>query len=337
MSKKSLLTLLLSAFLLVSPSISSAKTYNNAIGDPEKSEQGIIAITFRDYLNEKTDGRINIVNHYSSELYDETEALRNLQSGALPFAVVGIANLVPFDKRLGILNLPYIFENIDEAVAGTTGSAAELLNSWALEKDFRILGWAYSDFRYPSNSVRPIKNINDIEGLKFRVPGSAVLISAYEAFGANLAPVPWEETTVALKDHLVDGQDSGFILFNAMKFYEANQKYITEVHYSYQLQPLVVSERVFAKFSKEDQALMIEAGKIAQEAVLQYQLTEGEKAKQELIDMGVQIDVLEDEEEWIRRAYEIVWPEMMDFVGGKDVVNSYLKAMNKSPWEPNNE
>ncbi len=334
MSKKSLLTLLLSAFLLVSPSVSTAKTYNNAIGDPEKSEQGFIAITFRDYLADKTDGRIDIVNHYSSALYDETEALRNLQRGALPFAVVGVANLVPFDKRLGVLTLPYIFENVDEAVEGTTGSAAELLNSWALEKGFRILGWAYTDFRYPSNSVRPIRNIKDIEGLKFRVPGSAVLISAYKAFGASPTPISWAETFTALQQGVVDGQDIGFLIFKTMKFNEANQKYISEVHYTYQLQPLVVSERVFSTFSKEDQALMIEAGKIAQEAVLQYQLTEGEKAKQELIAMGVQVDVLEDEEEWIRRAYEIVWPEMMEFVGGKDIINSYLKAMNKSPWEP---
>ena len=29
-----------------------------------------------------------------------------------------------------------------------------------------------------------------------------------------------------------------------MKFNEANQRYLTEVHYTYHLQPLVISERV---------------------------------------------------------------------------------------------
>ena len=32
-----------------------------------------------------------------------------------------------------------------------------------------------------------------------------------------------------------------------MKFNEANQRYLTEVHYTYHLQPLVISERVFEK------------------------------------------------------------------------------------------
>lgn len=36
----------------------------------------------------------------------------------------------------------------------------------------------------------------------------------------------------------------GYIGFRAMKFNEANQRYLTEVHYTYHLQPLVISERV---------------------------------------------------------------------------------------------
>ncbi len=178
---KFVFSLMMSILLLQGiPADAMAKTYNNAIGDPEKSEQGFIAIKFKEYVEKATNGEIELVNFFGSSLTDETEALRNIQRGDLPFGVVGVANLVPFDKRLGVLTLPYIFENVDQAVLGTTGKPAELLNEWALEKGFRILGWAYTDFRYPSNSVRPVRNIDDIKGLKMRVPGSAVLIEAYK-------------------------------------------------------------------------------------------------------------------------------------------------------------
>ena len=60
-------------------------------------------------------------------------------------------------------------------------------------------------------------------------------------------PISWAETFTALQQGLVDGQCYGYIGFKAMKFNEANQKYLTEVHYTYQLQPLVISERVFKK------------------------------------------------------------------------------------------
>jgi len=315
------------------PAHAAKVTYKNAVGDPEFSEQGYAALKFKEYVEEKSKGEIIINNFYASALGDETESLRNLQNGSLVFSVVGIANLVPFDKRLGILTLPYMFSDTEQAVLGTTGKAAELLNKWALEKGFRILAWVYTDFRYPSNSVRPIKNIEDIKGLKFRVPGSAVLIASYEAFGASPTPISWAETFTALQQGVVDGQDIGHLIFKTMKFQEANQKYITEVHYTYQLQPLLVSERVYKKMSPEDQALLIEAGKYAQEKALQYQITEGEKAKQYLMDLGVQIDQLEDEDEWKKRAYEIVWPKMADFVGGADTINAYLKAAGRPEWK----
>ena len=161
-----------------------------------------------------------------------------------------------------------------------------------------------------------------------------MLLAACKAFGGSPVPISWAETFTSLQQGVVDGQCYGYIGFKAMKFQEANQKYITEVHYTYQLQPLIVSERVFRKLSKEEQQLMIDAGKAAQEAVLQYQINESGKAKEDLVKMGIQISRLEDEDQWKKAAMEKVWPEMADFVGGKDAINEFLKAAGKQPWNP---
>ena len=37
----------------------------------------------------------------------------------------------------------------------------------------------------------------DMQGLKFRVPQSAVLIAAYKAFGGSPTPISWAETFTA--------------------------------------------------------------------------------------------------------------------------------------------
>ena len=131
----------------------------------------------------------------------------------------------------------------------------------------------------------------------------------------------------------MDGQCYGYIGFRAMKFQEAKQKYITEVHYTYQLQPLIISERVFKKMTPEQQQLMVDAGKVAQEAVLKYQIEESGKAKEDLIKLGIQVSQLEDEEVWKKMAIDTVWPEMVDFVGGKDAINAFLKACGKEEWK----
>ena len=228
-----ILSLLLMILLLSTGYASAApsQTLKIAAGDPEDSEMGVVSNAFKEYIEEKTKGDVEIQCFYSGSLGDESECLRNVQKGTLPMAMAGIANLVPFEKKLGLLTLPYLFSNIDEVVTGTNSAPAELLNSYATKSGFRILTWTYTDFRYISNAKRPITKMADMQGLKFRVPQSAVLIAAYKAFGGSPTPISWAETFTALQQGVVDGQCYGYITFLACKFNEV-QKYITEVHYT---------------------------------------------------------------------------------------------------------
>jgi tripartite ATP-independent transporter DctP family solute receptor len=331
----------IAVFLLVlfccggsSPAVAAPLVLKMALGDPEDSEMGVVGNTFKKFVEEKSQGKYQVQLFFAGSLGDETETIHNIRSGSLDLSCVGIANIVPFAKEMGILTLPYLFENIDEVVAGTNGEPAELMNAYAVKAGFRVLTWTYTDFRYYSNSRHPIKSMKDMQGLKFRVPQSAVLLAACKAFGGSPVPFSWAETFTALQQGVVDGQCYGYIGFKAMKFHEARQKYITEVHYTYQLQPLIISERVFRKMSAEDQQLMLDAGKAAQDAVLRYETEESDKARAALVALGVQIDRLDDESEWRRAALEKVWPEMESFVGGRDVINAYLRAAGKAPWKP---
>ncbi|MDR2820619.1 MAG: TRAP transporter substrate-binding protein [Desulfovibrio sp.] len=314
--------------------VSAAKILKMALGDPEDSEMGVVGNTFKKFVETKSNGAIEVQLFFAGSLGDETETIHNVRSGTLDLSCVGIANIVPFAKQMGVLTLPYLFNNLDEVVAATNGAPSDLLNSYATKAGFRILTWTYTDFRYYSNSKHPIKKMADMQGLKFRVPQSAVLLAACKAFGGSPVPISWAETFTSLQQGVVDGQCYGYIGFKAMKFQEANQKYITEVHYTYQLQPLIISERVYRQMNPEEQKLMLDAGKAAQDAVLKYQIEESGKAKADLIKAGVQIDQLEDEAEWKKAAMKIVWPEMSEFVGGKDAINEFLKAAGKAPWNP---
>ncbi len=305
------------------------------MGDPEDSEMGILGIAFKNYISQASKGQLEIQLAYSGGLdADEAYQFHRVQTGKIDMALGGIGNLVPMVRNLGVVTLPYLFPDQNAVVRGTTGKAAMLLDSYAEKAGLKILAWTYYGYRYISNSRRPIKSLEDMRGLKFRVPQSLEMIRTYRAFGGIPMPLAWPMTRSALKNNLVDGQCYGYIGFKAMKFNEAKQKYLTEVHYTYQLQPLVMSERVYKKMKPELQAIMVKGGIYAQEQVLQYQKEEAQAAKDALIAAGLVVDQLEDEDEWKKAALEKVWPEMADQVGGKDTINNYLKAMGKQPWEP---
>ena len=333
---KSLLAAVVTLALLTCPF--PARAYEKTIlkvgmGDPIDSEMGANGTRFKEVVEDRSEGKVEVQLFPSGQLGDETEMIQNVRAGNLDIAVVGIANTVPFVKKLGILTMPYLFDDMYDVVRATTGPAHDLLNGYAIrEGGFRILGWTYTDYRYISNSRKPIKNLNDIKGLKFRVPQSAILLACYKAWGANPVPISWAETFTALQQGLVDGQCYGYITFLACKFNEV-QKYSTEVHYTYQLQPMILSQRAFRKMSPEMQTLITDAGRDAQEYCLAFQLVEGVRARQRLIESGVQIDQLEDEADWRSAAISQVWPEMETFVGGRAAINAFLSAIGKKPWK----
>ncbi|NLW81105.1 MAG: TRAP transporter substrate-binding protein [Desulfovibrionales bacterium] len=334
--KRSIVLIMMALFVVCSTAAWAAPSLvlKMAAGDPKDSEMGVVGDAFKKYVEEKSNGAIEVQTFYSGALGDETETIHNVRRGTLDLTCVGIANAVPFVKELGMLTLPYMFSNLDEVVAATNGESAKILTDYALKGGFRPLTWTYTDFRYISNAKRPITKMSDVVGLKFRVPQSAVLLAAYKSWGASPVPISWAETFTALQQGVVDGQCYGYIGFRAMKFNEANQKYITEIHYTYQLQPLLMSERVFKKLTPEQQQLMIDAGKAAQDAVLKYQIEQSSKAKEDLVKVGVVVSQLENEEEWKKAAVGKVWPEMADFVGGKDAINAFLKSFGKPEWKP---
>lgn len=334
MKRVCMLAALVMALVLSANFAYAAQVLKIALGDPEDSEMGVVGNTFKKYVEEKTNGAYEVQLFFSGALGDETETIHSVRRGTLELTCVGIANIVPFVKKLGVLNLPYLFENLDDVVKGTNGAAHDLLNGYALkESGIRVLTWTYTDFRYITNSKRPITKLADIVGLKFRVPQSAVLLAAYKSFGANPVPVSWAETFTSLQQGVVDGQCYGYIGIRANKFMEANQKYLTEVHYTYQLQPLIMSERVYKKLPADVQKIIVDGGKAAQEAVLQYQLSETGEAKAALIRGGLVVSQLTDEAEWKKAAVSQVWPEMADFVGGKDAINAYLTSFGKPAWK----
>ena len=333
---KNLLAAVVTLSFLATPNMVSAQEktiLQVGLGDPIDSEMGAIGTRFKEVVEARSGGRVEVQLFPSGQLGDETEMIQNVRAGNLDIAVVGIANTVPFVKKLGILTMPYIFDDLYDVVRATTGPAHDLLNGYAVnEGGFRILGWTYTDYRYLSNSRKPIRNLNDIRGMKFRVPQSAVLLASYKAWGANPIPLSWAETFTALQQGVVDGQCYGYITFLACRFNEV-QKYVTEVHYTYQLQPMILSQRAYKKMSPQLRKLVVDAGRDAQEYCLAFQLTEGGKARQRVIESGVLVSQLEAEEDWKRAAVSKVWPEMEAFVGGKDAINAFLSAIGKRPWK----
>lgn len=317
------------AALMLPVSASAEKTLKIGLGDPIDSDQGVLALRFKEIVEKGSGGNYKIDIFPAGQLGDEQKMVKDSRRGSIDGAVVAVNNITPFAKSVGILTLPYLMQSFDDAVKATTG---DLGNKWRevliKEAGVRVLGWAYSNFRVLTNSKKPVTNLAELKGLKIRVPKNAIMIGTWKALGAEPIPMAWPETFTALQQRVVDGQDNPHITNYAMKFYEV-QKYTSEVHYLFSLQPLVVGEKFFQKLSAEDQAMLTRAGIEAQQYNLLFSVTQSETARQNMMSKGVEYMEIEDEDQWAKIAMDKVWPEFYKSVGGKSEVDAVLKALGR--------
>lgn len=309
---------------------SFAANWNIAVGDGGGSAQEYLGTTFVQLLEEKSKGKHTAKLFLNGQLGSEQGTVNDAAMGLLDFSILASNNLAPFSPSVGILSLPYIFESLDEASKIVFGPfAQELKQNTIRDTGVRIIGWTFSGYRMLSNSKRPIKSIDQLQGLSVRVPKNEIMLATYKSWGINASPIAWTETFTALQQGVVDGQDSPYITMHSMKFGEI-QKYVTEIHYLFLLEPLIVSEALFQDLSKKDQKIVESAGEEATKASLAWLQQKESVIKTEMTTKyNMQIDTLSDEDVWAKTARTQVWPSYYESVGGKDKINQILNLLGK--------
>jgi tripartite ATP-independent transporter DctP family solute receptor len=307
-----------------------AVTWNVAVGDGGGSTQEALGLKFGEILSEKTEGKFSTQIFVNSQLGSEQDTVNDVALESLPFSILASNNLAPFSPSVGLLSLPYIFENLEQTVQMINSPVAtDLTQKTIQDTGTRIIGWAYSGFRVLSNSKHPVKNLADLEDIIVRVPKNEIMIDTYKSWGNNPTPMAWSETFTALQQGVVDGQDNPYATIYAMKFGEV-QKYISDIHYLFSLEPMIMSESLFQKQDQATQTAILSAGKQATEYSLQWLKDKESKIKDELVsNYGMQIDALEDEKEWVKRAQKAVWPKFYESVGGKEKINALLRVLGR--------
>lgn len=125
-------------------------------------------------------------------------------------------------------------------------------------KSLKGLAFAERGFRNLTNSVRPVKNANDIKGLKIRVMENEVYISAFKAMGVNAVPMAWTEALTALQQGTIEGQENPVNVIHAYKMWDS-QKNVTLTRHAYAPAVITFSLDRFNKLPADVQKIFTEA------------------------------------------------------------------------------
>lgn len=256
----------------------------------EQSNAVVMAKEFAKRVKEATNGNIKIRVYPSDQLSggNMSKGVEMIRSGAIDCAFEPVDVMAVLDKSLLALSIPWIFNNYQEAEDSLNGKGGDYVKKTLRNQGIEALGFIHNGFRQLTNSKKPVTTPEDLQAMKLRVPGGDVFVKFFKEYGADPVAMSFSELFTALQQGTVDGQENGYDLIVANKFYEA-QKYMTPWNYSYGSFGLVFNKDTWDKFDDNTKQLL---QKIAAEVCRQgnQNVVDGEKAKRKIIeDYGVEI------------------------------------------------
>jgi TRAP-type transport system periplasmic protein len=255
-----------------------------AIGNPRHEA----SVKFAEVVKAKSGGRIEVQVAPSAQLGDDAAMVTALRTGALDMSANSqgaVSNAVPEYAAFG---MPFLFSSPAAAFKLLDGPLGKELADKSAEKGLILLGTWDNGIRQMTNSKRPIAKVEDMKGLKMRVPPDATLVDIMKALGAESQQIKFAELYVALQQGVVDGQENPLVNIHASKLYEV-QKHLAMTNHQFQMTPFLISKRTWDKLSDADKKAVTEAA--AEATALQRKLSQeaDDKLLADLKAKGMQV------------------------------------------------
>lgn len=170
----------------------------------------IMQLDLKENIQNMTNGKVYVRLAPGGQLGAGGALAQAVQGGTIQCAQHSLANFAPFASAVDLINLPY-FCGSNQRFTNLTSSDAwkEEVDPRIAESGFKALMYIVIDPRVVAvrQGGSAIITPADMEGVKFRVPGSAMLQQYYRMVGANPTPVAWGETPSAIRQGVADALD----------------------------------------------------------------------------------------------------------------------------------
>jgi tripartite ATP-independent transporter DctP family solute receptor len=209
-------------------------------------------------IAERSGGRHQVRVFHSRQLGEEKETIEQTRAGAIDLNRTNVALIGNFVPATNVLAMPFLFrsiEHLQKVLDGPIGR--EILASF---EPFGFVGLAFYDSGARSiyNSVKPVRSVADLKGLRIRVQQSALMSDMIEALGARPVELPYGQVVTGLTTKLIDGAENNWPSFVTTGQYK-HAGYYTLTEHSMSPEVLVMSQKAWQSLSVEDRQIFREA------------------------------------------------------------------------------
>lgn len=234
---------------------SIATTY--ATGSPMVDAANVFAEKLAEYSN----GAITLNVFPDSTLYaDEMAHFTAVQAGDLEFCLFGASPALYYTTDVGYLVAPFLYNSMDEFNAVYYSDTLENAKQiWREQFNLRDVGGMVArGFRNISCNT-PVNSVEDLAGVKLRLPGNNLWIEAFNSLGAVSISIPLGELYTSLQNGAADASDGPWEQMATNSLYEV-QKYVIETRHYMETAGFWMDESLYESLPENYQAVVDKAG-----------------------------------------------------------------------------
>ncbi|MEK4124240.1 DctP family TRAP transporter solute-binding subunit [Lysinibacillus sp. FSL K6-0102] len=229
--------------------------FSHVVG--ENTPKGMAAIKFAELIKERSNGHVEIQVFPNGVLYKDGEEMNALLRGDIQMIAPAISKITTFVPEWSVMDLPYAFKNAQEVHTYVESEVGQSLMKRLNKHNLISMGVWDSGFKQLSNSIRPIQNLTDLQGLRMRIMPSDILAEQFSIAGAYPRRIDFNTVFHQLQKGNVDGQENTLTNITSKNLHSL-QDYLTISNHGYLGYLLLMNNEFWNSLPKNVQELLID-------------------------------------------------------------------------------
>ena len=260
LQRRQVLTALAALPLVTAPFIrrASAAEFSFKVAHPLAASHPTNArlLEAADQISKDTDGKVELRIFPNGQLGGEADLLSQLRTGAIEGYVIGGLVISPLVPAAALDGVGFVFSDASKVWPAVDGKLGDFVRASLIKANLYATRTVWDlGFREITSSMKPIRTVDDIAGLKIRVPAAAAYTGLFKALGASPTSLAFNEVYSALQTKIVDAQENPLSLIVTSKIYEV-QKYCSLSNHIWQGNWVLFNGRVWKSLPENLQEIV---------------------------------------------------------------------------------
>jgi len=246
------------ALLTAMPAVTPAREFRVADTQPADYPTVQALQYMAQIIEERSAGRHRLHVFHSRQLGEEKETIEQTRIGAIDLNRTNVAPIGSLVPVANVLSLPFLFRSFEHLHRVLDQGIGQEILAQFQPHGFVGLTIYDSGARSIYNSVRPVRSLADMKGLRIRVQQSSLMSDMIKALGADPVELPYGQVSTGLSTRLIDGAENNWPSYVTTGHYKL-ASYYTLTEHSMSPEVLVMSLPAWESLSGEDRDIFLEA------------------------------------------------------------------------------